>query len=156
MSYKGSFKPKHPEKYKGDPNKIIYRSSWERKVMNFLDQNDQVLEWASEEFSIPYRSPLDGELHRYFPDFWVKTQRADGKVEISVIEVKPHKENPLDENGNVKPLPQRGKNKLMRYYLKEVARWGVNEAKFQAATAFCEDRGWVFKVLTEKDILPSS
>lgn len=148
MAQKGRFKPKHPEKYtKGDPDKIIYRSSLELKLMNYMDNTESVLEWASEEFSIPYRSPLDGELHRYFPDIWCKIKKADGNVETLVIEVKMEKENAMNEEN----APKRG-NKLMRYYMKEVARWGVNDAKFKAATLFCEDRGWKFRVMTEVDM----
>jgi hypothetical protein len=151
MAYKGKFKPKNTEKYRGDPDKIVYRSMMERRLMNWLDGNPQVLEWASEEFSIPYISPLDGKFHRYFPDFWVKMQKPDGSIETAVIEVKMTKESPLDENGNPKAMPERGK-RLMKYYLREVATLGVNEAKFSAAKAFCEDRGWKFKVMTEKDL----
>ena len=87
MSYKGFFKPKNPTKYKGDPTKIIYRSSWELRLMAYLDDHPNVVQWGSEEFSIPYRSPIDNKIHRYFPDFWVK-QIVDGKTEVLVLEVK--------------------------------------------------------------------
>ena len=76
MAYKGRFVPKAPEKYKGDPTRIIYRSLWELKLMKYLDSHNDVLYWASEEFSIPYRSPIDGRMHRYFPDFWVKKKNS--------------------------------------------------------------------------------
>jgi hypothetical protein len=151
MAYKGKYKIKNREKYKGNADNIVYRSSWERTLMEWLDKNPNVIEWSSEELAIPYISPLDGEFHRYFPDIWCKCKKADGQVETIVIEVKPEKESPIDENGNPKDPPKRGK-RLMRYYLKEVARWGVNDAKFQAAKAFCEDRGWKFQVLTEKEL----
>jgi hypothetical protein len=151
MSYKGKFKPKNPQKYVGDVNKIIYRSSWERHFMNYVDLNENVTAWASEEIFIPYISPLDNEFHRYFPDFWMKVKNSDGVEETLVVEIKPAKENAMNEDGTAKPLPPRGK-KLMRYYLKEVARWGVNDAKFQAAKVYCEERGWTFRVLTEKEL----
>ena len=67
MSYKGKFRPTNRTKYKGDPDNIIYRSLWERQVMKDLDLNVNVVEWASEEIVIPYRSPIDGKMHRYFP-----------------------------------------------------------------------------------------
>ena len=60
-SYKGFFKPKNPIKYKGDPTNIIYRSSWEQRCMVYFDLNLNVLEWQSEEFFIPYKSPIDGD-----------------------------------------------------------------------------------------------
>ena len=69
MSYKGKYKPKHPRKYKGDPTNIIYRSLWERKFMLYCDSSNNILEWCSEEIALPYRSPIDNRVHRYFPDF---------------------------------------------------------------------------------------
>ena len=68
-TYKGVFKPKNPSKYRGDPTNIIYRSRWELLFMRYLDNNSGIKEWASEELIIPYRSPIDGRVHRYFPDF---------------------------------------------------------------------------------------
>ena len=72
MAYSGRFKPKNPQKYAGDPSNIIYRSSWECRVMDWLDKNDDILSWGSEEIAIPYISPADGRSHRYYPDFIVK------------------------------------------------------------------------------------
>ena len=89
MAYKGRYQPARPEKYRGDPRNIVYRSLWERRVMVEFDTNDNVLEWASEEIQIPYVSPIDGKRHRYFPDFVVKMRDRDGKVIVKMIEVKP-------------------------------------------------------------------
>ena len=77
-SYQGRFKPSNPGKYKGDPTNIIYRSLWERKFMVWCDRNLNVMEWGSEEIIVPYRSPLDRRVHRYFPDFYVKSKNRDG------------------------------------------------------------------------------
>ena len=68
-SYKGKYYPLNPKKYKGNPSQVVYRSLWERKLMVYCDKNEKVLEWGSEEIIIPYMSPKDGRLHRYFPDF---------------------------------------------------------------------------------------
>ena len=65
MSYKGKYKPRFPKKYKGNPTNIIYRSSWELKFMRYCDSNQNILEWGSEEFCLPYKSPLDNRIHRY-------------------------------------------------------------------------------------------
>ena len=89
MSYKGKYKPSYPKKYKGDPTNIVYRSLWERKFMVYCDNNLNVLEWQSEEFFIPYRSPVDNKIHRYFPDFFIKYKDTDGKIRSSLIEIKP-------------------------------------------------------------------
>ena len=71
-TYKGRYRPSNPRKYKGDPTNVIYRSSWELKFMKWCDLNESVMEWQSEEFAIPYKHPIDGRFHRYFPDFLVR------------------------------------------------------------------------------------
>ena len=91
-SKKSLFKPTKPRKYKGDVNNIICRSSWEAKFCNYCDINENIIEWGSEEFWIPYRSPLDNRVHRYFPDFLIKIKESTGIIKTYVIEVKPRKQ----------------------------------------------------------------
>ena len=138
-TYKGIFKPKNPQKYKGDPSKIVWRSSWELVLMRHLDSHPDIIEWASEEFSIPYRSPIDNKLHRYFPDFWIKKRTKTGKIEVDVIEVKP----------NSQTKPPKIRRRITPSYINEVKTWGVNEAKWAAAREFCEDRKWNFVIMDE-------
>jgi hypothetical protein len=138
-THKGRFSPKNPQKYKGDPTNIIYRSGWERKVMNHLDTNDSILEWSSEELAIPYICPTDNKRHRYFPDFLVKARKADGTIQTMLLEVKPKKET---------REPQK-KKRITKQYITEVMTWGKNQAKWKAASEYCLDRGWVFKLITE-------
>lgn len=140
--YKGIFKPKNIAKYRGDPKNIVYRSSWELKFMNYLDMHRDVLEWSSEEFFIPYRSPIDNKLHRYFPDFYVKRRDKDGKVETLIIEIKPENQT----------KPPEKKSKVTKKYINEVYTWGVNEAKWKAAQEYCDDRKYKFVILTEKHL----
>jgi hypothetical protein len=139
MAYSGLFKPKHPEKYVGDPTNIVYRSSWEAKVMSWLDNNDSIITWASEELFIPYISPVDNRWHRYFPDFLVKFRTKDNKLSTMMLEVKPKKQT-------AQPEPQKRKTKQ---FINEVKTWGVNQAKWKAASEYCLDRGWEFKLITE-------
>ena len=80
MAYRGKYKPRCPYKYKGDPTKIIYRSLWELKFMRYCDSNMNILEWGSEEIALPYRSPVDNKVHRYFPDFYIKVKENGGKI----------------------------------------------------------------------------
>ena len=134
MAYRGKFRPQNYKKYKGDYTKIIYRSGWELKFMKHLDRQPEILRWSSEEVVIPYKSPIDGKWHRYYPDFWVKTS----KNEI-LIEIKPKKQT--------KPPKLNPRHK--RRYLKEVRTWGVNEAKWKAAEEFCENKGWRWEIMTE-------
>ena len=92
MSYKGKFRPKNHKKYHGDFREVIYRSSWELKFMQYCDTNKNIVRWSSEEIVIPYRSPVDNRIHRYFPDFYVKYKDVRGKVHEKVIEIKPAKQ----------------------------------------------------------------
>lgn len=142
MSYKGYFKPRNPSKYKGDPTNIIYRSRWESKFMNYLDSHPDVLQWASEELIIPYRSPVDGKMHRYFPDFLVRKRNPQGVIETLLIEIKPASQTK-------EPVKKKTINKA---YISEVMTWGVNQAKWKAAKEFCDDRKWKFVILTEKEL----
>jgi trans-aconitate methyltransferase len=71
MAYSGKYRPISPQKYKGNPTEIYYRSLWELRFMKWCDENKKVLEWGSEEIVVPYRSPLDGKYHRYFVDFYI-------------------------------------------------------------------------------------
>jgi TnsA endonuclease N terminal len=142
MAYKGRFKPHNPNKYKGDPTNIIYRSLWELRFMRYLDSHPNVIEWASEEITIPYYSPVDKKIHRYFPDFWVRTKSSDGVINTMIIEIKP----------DVQTRVPAKKEKTTRRYINELKTYGVNTAKWKAAEQFCLDRKWQFKVLTEKDL----
>lgn len=141
MSNKGKFKPKNPQKYKGDANNIIYRSTWEIKVMRYLDENPNALWWGSEELPIPYYSPVDKKKHRYFPDFIAKMRKADGTIMTYIIEVKPEKQT--------QPPTQKRKTKT---FLQEVITYEINKAKWYAAEEFCKDHGWQFLILTEKHL----
>lgn len=141
MAYKGLFKPKNPSKYKGDPTNIVYRSRWESFFMSKLDLNDAVISWASEEVIIKYRSPLDGKIHRYFPDFYVKSRSPDGKITEMIIEIKPFKET---------QEPKQNKNR--NRYLTEVKTYVINKTKWDYARAYCASKGWEFIVVTEKDL----
>jgi len=142
MSYKGKYSPAHPKKYKGDPTNIIYRSLWERRFMNYCDLNENILEWGSEELALPYRSPLDGKIHKYFPDFYVKVKQSDGKIQKYIIEIKPKKQT-------IEPKVQKKKTKG---YIFEVTEWVKNQEKWKAAKEFCEDRQWQFKIITEDEL----
>ena len=142
MAYKGKFRPTRPEKYIGDPSNIIYRSRWELKFMMYLDSHDNIVKWGSEELIIPYRSPMDNRVHRYFPDFIVDARGQDGVVRRSIVEIKPAAQSKP-------PEPQQ---KATKKYLREVYTWGINSAKWKAAENYCKDRGWSFVVLTEKEL----
>jgi hypothetical protein len=142
MSYKGKYQPSFPKKYKGDPTNIVYRSLWERTFMKYCDMNENILEWFSEEIAVPYRSPIDNKIHRYFPDFYIKVKESNGSIKKYIIEIKPKKQT-------VEPIPQKRKTKG---YIYEVYEYAKNQAKWKAAEEWCADRGYEFKVLTEDDL----
>jgi len=139
---KGRYRPTHPQKYKGDPTNIIYRSSWELKYMKWCDHNQAVISWQSEEFFIPYRHPIDGKIRRYFPDFLVKIKTSQNIVETWVVEIKPMYQ--VKE-----PKPQ---NRKTKKYLTEVKTYAINRYKWDYAIEWCKDRGYKFIILTEKEL----
>ncbi len=141
-TYKGRYRIENIKKYKGDISDVIYRSSWELKFMRWCDSNPSVLEWGSETVIIPYRSPLDNNVHRYFVDFYIKIQDKDKKILKYLIEIKPEKFT------KPPPIPQ----KQTKRFIQEVFIYGINQSKWKAATSFCDDRGWKFLVLTERDL----
>ena len=140
MAYSGRYRPSQPKKYKGDPTNIIYRSLWERKFMVWCDKNENVLQWGSEEIIIPYVSPVDRRVHRYFPDFYVKARTKDNKIKKYIVEVKPEKQC---------MVPKRPKRQTKKF-INEVKTYGINQAKWKAATEYCLDRNMEFMILTEK------
>ena len=142
MAYKGKYYPSFPRKYKGDPTNIIYRSLWERKFMVYCDKNAKILEWGSEEIALPYISPHDSRVHRYFPDFYIKFQETTGKIKRYLIEVKPLKQT-------TKPKKPKRQTKG---YIREAFEYARNQAKWKAAREYCADRMWEFKVITEKEL----
>ena len=140
--HQGFFRPKFPEKYKGDPTQIVYRSSWELSVMIKLDGNPEVIQWSSEEIVIPYRCKTDGKIHRYFTDFWVKMKFTDGTIKEYIIEIKP----------KVQTLPPKKPAKINKRYLNKVMTYAKNDSKWEAAKDFCKRRGMEFQILTEVEL----
>lgn len=141
-TYKGKYKVANPNKYKGDVNDVVYRSGWELKYMKWCDTNPAVLEWGSEVAIIPYRSPVDNKIHRYFCDFYVMIKAKDGEITKYLIEIKPEKYT------RPPSIPER----KTKRFVQEVFQYGTNQAKWKAANEYCEERGMKFLVLTEHDL----
>lgn len=141
--HQGYYKPKNPDKYMGDVDSIITRSSWEKKVCYKLDHADYVVAWSCEPFAVKYISPKDGLPHRYFPDFLIVTINSQNEKIVTLVEVKPYKEQ----------FPPKSQGKKKSRYLKEALTYEVNQAKWDAAKRLCKQKGWNWCVLTEKEIL---
>ena len=142
MAYRGKYFPSNTKKYKGDPSNIIYRSLWERKFMVYCDRNEKIVEWGSEEFFIPYRSPLDGKIHRYFPDFYVKVKTKQNTIKKWVVEVKP----------KAQTRPPRTPKRKTKKYITEVRNYAINDAKWKNAIEYCKDRNMEFIIITEDEL----
>jgi hypothetical protein len=132
----GIYTPKNPEKYVGK-HAPKYRSGWEMTFMTFCDSNKNVLYWASEAIKLPYRSPLDGKIHQYIPDFFVVYQNKRGQQIAEMVEIKPKKQSLIESR------TASARDRLV------VA---VNHAKWAAAMAYCKAQGYTFRVITEDDL----
>ena len=111
--------------------------------MQRIDSHPDVIEWSSEQVVVPYRSPIDNRVHRYFVDFYVKLKTKDGNIEKRLIEIKPKKQTQ-------QPIRQAGKP--TKRYIEEVKTWGVNQAKWKAANEYAKDRSMTFQILTEIEL----
>lgn len=134
----GRFIPMNPHKYMGDSTNIVYRSSWELKFLKKLDSSSNVLGYVSEEVVIPYLSPVDLKMHRYFVDILVVSK---SKV-VTLIEIKPWAQTQPPKTGSRKKST----------VINETMTYAVNCAKWEAAEAYCKKKGWIFKIVTEKDL----
>jgi len=136
MAYKGIYKPS--KKYSGNPHNVVYRSLWERQTFIWCDQNPEVVSWSSEEVIIPYKSVIDGKIHRYYMDLKIIFEN-----ELTLlVEIKPKSQTKKPER----------KNKTLRKYIQEVKTWGVNASKWDAAYKYAKRKGWKFQIWTEKEL----
>lgn len=138
----GFYRPKFPDKYKGNINNIVYRSNYELVAFRFFDHNPNVLEWASEENIIPYQNPLTGRISRYFVDIYAKMIDKNGKIQQYLIEIKPSKQT----------TPPVFNKKKTKNYLFQQAEYVKNQAKWKAATEWCNKKQMNFVILTEKEL----
>ena len=145
MAYKTKYEPKNPNKYVGNPLNIICRSTWERKFCKYLDENENITSWSSEELKIPYISTIDKQIHNYYPDFVFEAKINKTEVQTFIVEIKPKKQT-------LKPTPKKNK----RAYLNECIAYETNTCKWKAATTFCENKNWVFKILTEENLFKTA
>lgn len=136
MAYSGRYRPVNLKKYKGNPDKIVYRSLWERDCFIWCDKSKEVLEWSSEEVIVPYYYDVDKKWHSYYPDLKVKL-----KDKTLLIEIKPLKETKLPKR------PDKSKR-----YIKEALTYVKNQNKWEQAESFAKDRGWKFEVWTEETL----
>jgi hypothetical protein len=143
--YQGHFYPGYPEKYEGKIDTIMFRSGLELRLFKYLDEAPGIIRWSSEETVIKYRSPVDGKIHRYFVDAKITTKKDEIETTY-LIEVKPASQ--------CKPPspPKKPNKKSQARFLRESRTYKVNLAKWNQAELVCEQKGWTFLKLTEKDL----
>lgn len=131
----GEYRPQNPQKYvgRGFPR---YRSGWEFAFFTFCDQNQSVLEWASEAISIPYRNPITGQSTRYVPDIFMRYRTKKNRICSEIIEIKPRRQTVIEGR-----MSERDRMVV-----------AINHAKWQAARAWCQQQGLVFRVLDETQL----
>jgi hypothetical protein len=142
MYHKRRYKPIYPEKYEGDPTSIIMRSSWETRFALWCDRNPAIVKWSSEETIIPYRCHTDNRIHRYFVDFRIKVKQTDGSIKTYIVEIKPH--------AQTKPPEYPGRK--TKRFITESLTFVKNQSKWKAAEEWCKDRGYEFKIITEREL----
>jgi len=145
----GKYLPINMEKYIGDGNDIIYRSSWEKRFCSYCDLNPNIVKWSSEPVIIPYFSPIDQKMHEYNVDFYIKVKKEDNTFQDWFVEIKPEnqygKENKPVISGNIT-------EKKVKQYNEKLKVWITNMAKFEAATRYAEARGYKFGTVNENFI----
>lgn len=139
----GFYSPIHPEKYAGNSKQIVYRSSYELRAFKWCDLTESIVSWGSEEGWVPYRNPITGRVHRYFPDLFIKIKESNGEIKKYLIEIKPKRQT-IPPN----PTPK----KKTKTWLNEMATYQVNQAKWEAAEKFCKENGITFKIITEQEL----
>jgi len=139
----GFFKPQNPSKYRGNLNEIIYRSGWEENIFRSWDLNKNIIEWAAESVIIPYQSPIDKKIHRYYMDGWIKAKTIHNTVEQILIEIKPY----------AQCFPPQAQKRKTKQYIERVKTYLVNQAKWNATIKFCQKHKLKFAIMTEKGVL---
>lgn len=153
--HQGIFSPKFSKKVLNE-NAIYFRSSYELRMMNYLDLNDNVIRWGSEVIVIPYVNEVDGKKHRYVTDFYAEIKQGS-IIKKYIIEVKPMNQcEQLNEKGElILPRPPKKKTaKALQNYLNKCNTIRKNHSKWSYAREFCKRNGLEWLVITECDLYP--
>jgi len=161
-TYQGYYKVKHPEKYVGDPNLVVYRSSWEHAFCRWCDFSPSIIRWSSEPIKIPYydrvsrleeckkegldpNNPKNWVIKNYNVDFWIEVQKDEDETQKMFIEIKPS-----DKLKKPIPPPEEASLKEQRKFNNAAKEFLLNEAKWAAMNAWAEKNNAKFYVFTEK------
>lgn len=162
-THQGHYKVQNIDKYVGDHNLVVYRSSWEFSFCKWCDFSPSIRRWSSEPIRIPYydrvskleeckklgldpNNPRNWVKKFYNTDFWVEVDKG-GEVEKWFIEVKPkHKlKKPI-------PPPSNAPLKDIKRFNMHAKEYLINEAKFAALNEWANKNNCKFYVFTEDQL----
>ena len=143
MNYRqGTFKPQHPEKYKGS-QPIIFRSGMELKMFQICDSHQSIITWGSESVVVPYVSPVDNKLHRYFIDLVMAVKHNTGTIQKYIVEIKPYRQT---------LPPTKSSKKKTSTILYETIQYAKNMSKWESAKEWAAKHGYKFLIVTENEL----
>lgn len=163
-THQGYYKITNRDKYIGNPDLIIYRSSWEFSFCKWCDFSPSIIRWGSEPVRIPYydrvsklakckelgldpNNPKNWVIKFYNTDFWIEVKKPDETIEKWFIEIKPG-----NKIGKPNPPARNAPLKDIKRYNNMVKEWLINEAKFAAIGEWARKNGSKFYVFTEKEL----
>ncbi len=153
----GYYEMKNPKKYVGK-SKPYFKSSYEQRMMFWLDVNNNVLEWSYEPQYIEYlnqvptnspdwmRGLVDFKVHKYFVDFYAKLLDNNGKEVKYLLEIKPHIQTQIPTE------PKRKTKKSIKKFYSDMQEYIKNSNKWEAAEKYAHQKGLNFTVLTERHL----
>lgn len=115
---------------------LKYKSSWELYFMNFLDRNQNVVNWGYEIIKIPYFNPIKKKKSIYLPDFFIKYRDKNGNEIYELIEIKPTNEIIFEA--------AKSRNQKLHCI--------INKFKWEEAKKWCDSKGIIFRIISEKDM----
>ncbi len=159
--HQGNYIPKFTEKVLklNSQGGIYYRSSWELRIMTWLDNNTNITKWGAECISIPYQmthfekgGDLNVRKHTYYPDFYYEIDLKNGMTKKVIAEVKPMKEFQMVQKLQEKQIsiPENANLKKMKNIEYDVKMAQKNREKWETMIKFCDKKGWEFVVITEE------
>lgn len=159
----GNYIPKNKNKVikLNDEGGVYYRSSWEKKIMTWLDLKEEIIKWGSECFAIPYqithfnRGDVKLKSHTYYPDFYYEMAMSDGSVKRIVVEVKPMKEYKMVQDlheGRINTPNNNANLRKMRNFEYDIKMAQKNSEKWKTMIKWCKEKGYEFIIITEEHL----
>jgi hypothetical protein len=143
--YQGVYDVQNKKKYMGN-SAPIYRSSWEKRAMWWLDNNENIIRWGSEIITIPYFYTVDNKVHKYIVDFYAEAKSKGNKIIKILIEVKP------SDQCEYPKMPKKRTQKSLKNYRNRYLMVEKNKCKWTAAEQYCKHNGYEFKIITEHEL----